>query len=235
MVVRIHPREFPCQDGIPMVRPPRFSTRRLPDSLRSRLEVATSLAWEAIVDTHAAQALAVINLLEDRLPLEDSLPRYLMEVDLNDAMTSAVRSRVLAASDANPAPAPDDHPPIALRSDGDEAAPDDDGGDRSAEAGWRRFRPDIVVRDFRQRQRRDEETEGLIKLALARAEEAVIATHVDNALTFVALLDDVVTLDRAVQVYLEAAGLSGGRAQTVHQRTMARLADVHLPLPRPRN
>jgi hypothetical protein len=220
-----------------MARPPRFSTRRLPESLRSRLEVATSLAWEAVVDAHVAQALAVINLLDDRLPLEDALPRYLMEVDLNDAMTSAVRSRVLAASDADPVPDTDVEPTIAIRTDGekDAGAADEGSTDASAEPGWRRFRPDIVVRDFRERQRRDEETESLIKLALARAEENVIATHVDNALTFVALLDDVVTLDRAVQVYLEAAALTGGRAQTVHQRTMARLADVHLPLPRPRN
>jgi hypothetical protein len=38
-------------------------------------------------------------------------------------------------------------------------------------------------------------------------------------------------VDRAVQAYLQAVGLSGGRGQSVHQRTMARLADVHLPLP----
>jgi hypothetical protein len=70
-----------------------------------------------------------------------------------------------------------------------------------------------------------------MQLALARAEEAVIATHVDNAITFAALLDEVLPLDRATQEYIEAVGLSGGRAQAVHQRTMARLADVHLPLP----
>jgi hypothetical protein len=70
-----------------------------------------------------------------------------------------------------------------------------------------------------------------MKLALARAEEAVIATHVDNAITFAALLDPVMPLDRATQEYIDAVGLSGGRAQAVHQRTMARLADVHLPMP----
>jgi hypothetical protein len=89
------------------------------------------------------------------------------------------------------------------------------------------------VREFREKQKRDDETEGLIKLALARAEEAVIATHVDNAITFAALLEGWLPVDRAVQEYLDAASLTGGRAQAVYQRTMARLADVHLPVPQP--
>jgi len=37
------------------------------------------MAWEALVETHVHQALAFVNLLRERMPLEESLPRYLLE------------------------------------------------------------------------------------------------------------------------------------------------------------
>lgn len=190
--------------------------------------MATAMAWEALVDTHVMQSLHFVKLLSDRMPIEDSLPRYLLEMDLGESMASAVRTRVLATGDDG-ALSDEQNPPIALRPGQDDSATplDDD------DAGWRRFRPDLAFRELRHRARRDNETENLIKLAFARAEESVIATHVDSAITFAALLDDVHPLNRAVQEYLDVVGLSGGRAQAVHQRTMARLADVHLPLPPP--
>jgi hypothetical protein len=207
-----------------MAGPARFSTRRLPDTLRSRLEVATALAWEALVETHVDQAHGFVLMLRDRMPLEESLPRYLLELDLGESIASAVRTRVLVRAEPDETVDSDPHIDIRPEPDGSPDEEDDDGG-------WRRFRPDVVVRGMRERQKRDDETEGWMKLALARAEEAVIATHVDNAITFAALLDEVLPLDRATQEYIDAVGLSGGRAQTVHQRTMARLADVHLPFP----
>jgi hypothetical protein len=213
----------------------RFSGRRLPDTLRSRLEVTTALAWEALVDAHVAQAVAFVKLLEDRAPFEESLPRYLMEVDVGDSTATAIRTRALVMfenTEDDPEPEPG---ALELRhpdAERIEAAP---AGSDSDEQGWRRFRPDVMMREMRERQRREDETETWIRLALARAEEAVIATHVDNALMFAALLGDAMPLDRGVQEYIDAVNLSGGRAQTVHQRTMARLADVHLPQTAPRN
>ncbi len=202
-----------------MARPPRMSGRRLPESLRSRLEVASALAWEALVDTHAQQAQSFVRLLEDRMPLEEALPRFLLEVDLGDAMANAVRNRAL----------------VAIEGPGEEVGvPRIPGDDADEETGWARFRPAVVMREFRARQRRDDETEMRIKLALARAEETAIATHVDNAITFAALLEGCLPFDRAIAEYLEAVGLIGSRAQAVHQRTMSRLADVHLPAPRGR-
>jgi len=215
-----------------MARQTRFSTKRLPDSARSRLEVSTALAWEALVETHAAQAAAFVQLLSDRVPLEETLPRYMLELDLSESMAAAVRTRVIVALESPEASeAITAADTLELRAPG--ASDNEAAEPASDESGWRRFRPDVVVREFRERQKRDDITEGLIKLALARAEEAVIATHVDNAITFAALLEGWLPIDRAVQEYLEAVTLSGGRAQAVHQRTMARLADVHLPIPQP--
>ncbi len=206
----------------------RMTGRRLPESIRNRLDVATAMAWEALAETHVAQALLFTQLLADRMPLEDALPRYLLEMDLGDAMAEAVRTRVLVTFEAE-APG-ESNPPIAIRPDvaahGSLPVGDSD------EPAWHRFRPDLALGRMRRRVQRDEETERLLKLALARAEEAAIATHVDNAITFAALLEEDLPLDRAVQSYLDAVGLSGGRAQSVHQRTMARLADVHIPLPK---
>src|SRR5690606_4305540 len=105
-----------------------------------------------------------------------------------DTMAAAVRTRVFvgleagnggngeadaairlhqrpAGSDSEPGAAPDPEP------DGPDADVIDDDG-------WRRFRPDVVVRGVIRRQRESDETELLAELALARAEEAVILTHV---------------------------------------------------------
>ena len=197
---------------------PRLPSRRLPESIRRRLEVATAMAWESLVEAHVAHALQFIALLREHLPLQESIARYLSEMDMEDSMATAVRTRALVSLEGS---GEAENPRARVVGAGKEdAGPESDG--------WRRFRPDVMVREARQRQRRNDEVEALIQLAIARAEEGVITTHVDNAITFAALLGEFLPLARAVQHYLGAVALSGGRAQAVYQRTMARLADVHL-------
>lgn len=194
--------------------------RNLPESVRRRVEVATAMAWEALVETHTRQAIDFVRLFEDRMELEHALIRYLREMDLSETIASAIRSRVLIEYEAEPEPTA-----VQLQLHADDADVDEAEDDE----GWRRFMPDAVMRDLRQRQRRNEETDMLLELSLARAEEETIRTHIDNAITFVALLDGYTTMGRAVKYYLAAISLAGGRAQAVFQRTMARLAEVHLP------
>jgi hypothetical protein len=207
-----------------MATPRRNPPRRLGESMRRKLEVTSAMSWEALVDCHVEQATQYVALLTDYLPVEDSLPRYLGEMDLGDTMAAAIRTRVLARvqDSAYGTTVP---PALPLREAGpgtaDEVGPGDEG--------WSLLRqPRRVVRGVRRRQRRNEEIERITLLSLARAEEDVIRTHVENAISFVALLEDELPLDRCVQQYLGAVGLAGGRAQTVFQRTMAKLADVHL-------
>lgn len=227
--------------------PPRF----LGSAMRRKLEVSTAMAWEALVETHLEQAAWFINILADQEPVEEALPRYLREMDLHETMAIAVRTRVLALHDGLAADAdaeadtdtdsgdvasagpkvlrPERTGAAGLRGRGvaDDDDDDDDGDDD--DGGWSLLRqPQRVVRGVRRRQRRSDEIDRLTMLGLARAEEYVIETHVENAIGFVALFEDQLSLDRAVQQYLGAVGLSGGRAQTVFQRTMARLAEVHL-------
>lgn len=191
-----------------------LTPRRLPEGVRRRLEVTTAMAWEALVEAHTRYALHFVALLGGRLDLRETLDRYLREMRLPESMAASVRTRVLVSlEDVEPVTGPG--LPIEQEDAGDE--------------GWRRFRPGILMRGVKERRRRDEAAEAVIKLALARAEEGVILTHVDNALSFAALLDPYLPLDRAVAEYVDAMELVGGRAQAVFQRAMARLAEVHLP------
>lgn len=207
-----------------MPTPRRNPPRRLGESMRRKLEVTSAMAWEALVDTHVDQAGSFVSLLADHMPVEESLPRYLSEMDLGETMAAAIRTRVLMrVEEAGEVPGGDGAglrfaPPV----------PDDepDAGDD-----WDILRqPRRVMQGVLRRQRRNEEIDRITELALARSEENVIGTHVENAISFVALLEDRLPLGRSVQQYLGAVGLAGSRAQTVFQRTMARLADVHLPL-----
>jgi len=203
--------------------------RRLPETVRRRLEVASATAWEALVEAHTSHALQLIALLADRLPFDDAVARYLREMEVSETMAAAVRNRVLVALED--AERPDDtRPSLQLFATTGEAqeAPEESDADGASE-GWRRFRPDVLMRGLKERHRRHDETEAWIRLAIARAEEGIISTHVDNAITFAALLEPHMPLERAVEEYNGALRLTGARAQAVHQRAMARLAEAHLP------
>jgi hypothetical protein len=178
------------------------------------------MAWEALVDAHVEQALEFMALFEDRFDLEECIERYVREMDIPDTMATAVRTRVLVTVEGTEASRQDEA--VSIRSEGDTEAGE-------SEEGWKRFRPDLVMRGVIDRQRRNEEADRLIELAIARSEERIITTHVDNAITFAALLEDSGSLSRGVAQYLSALNVTGGRGQSVLQRTMARLADVHLP------
>lgn len=193
-----------------MPTPRRTTPRSLPEPMRRKLEVTTAMAWENLVETHVAEATAFIHHLDDLIPVEETLTRYLREMDLTETMATAVRTRVLLGLGE-------------LSAHHEEPAAEDED-----ETLWSRLRPSAVVREVKDRQRRGEEIDRITMLLLARSEEAVIGTHVENAIGFAALLDGSTTLDRAVQHYMGSVNLAGCRGQVVFQRTMARLADVHL-------
>ncbi|HSK19754.1 MAG TPA: hypothetical protein VK912_11455 [Longimicrobiales bacterium] len=192
------------------------------DAIRRKLDVTSAMSWEALVDAHVDEAMQFVALAAPYEPIEEALPRYLREMDIQTAMAAAIRTRVLTAVEEEPPVAPGDlfdDPPLQF--------PGDDLEDE--DVGWSLLRnPQRVVRGVIRRQKRSDEYERLTQLALARAEERAIRTHIENAIGFVALLGDE-PFDRAIESYLRSVDVSGGRAQAVFQRTMARLADVHLP------
>src|SRR5690606_37408527 len=203
--------------------------RRLPETVRRRLEVASATAWEALVEAHTSHALQLIALLADRLPFDDAVTRYLREMEVSETMAAAIRNRVLVALED--AERPDDSRPSLqlFAPSSEDGEPHDEAAAGADAEGWRRFRPDVLMRGLKERHRRHDETENWIRLAVARAEEGIISTHVNNAITFAALLEPHMPLERAVEEYNGALRLTGPRAQAVHQRAMARLAEAHLP------
>lgn len=201
-----------------MPAPNPITTLRLPSTIRRHLDVATAGAWEALTDAHADEALRLIGLVADDWSFDESLDYYFAEMGITGSLATGVRNRVLVRMEEQER-LDVDRPSLHMTRGEDEAG-------NGATPGWKRFRPDHLVRQMRARQQRAGETGRWANLAIAQAEEAILAVHVDNALDFVALLEEHLSLERAVSYYVDAIGLSSCRAQAVVQRSMARLADA---------
>ena len=68
-----------------------------------------------------------------------------------------------------------------------------------------------------------------LRLALARAEEAIIRSHVDNALMFVDTLAEDLPFDRAIDTYIRVMGIPEPLASTVATRTLVVLGQDLVP------
>ncbi len=80
-----------------------------------------------------------------------------------------------------------------------------------------------MVLSWLKRRRMSEAARRRLMIALAKAEEELVETHVRNALHVYAAVSDELPLDRALEIYLEA--LDPGEPQTsiIARRVMARL------------
>lgn len=68
-----------------------------------------------------------------------------------------------------------------------------------------------------------------VRLAQARAEEAIIGTHVENALMFVDTLAEDLPFDRAIEMYVRVMGIPEPLASTVVTRSLVTLGEDLLP------
>jgi hypothetical protein len=68
-----------------------------------------------------------------------------------------------------------------------------------------------------------------LKLAQARAEEAMIRAHVDNALMFVDTLAEDLAFDRAIDTYIREMAIPEPLASTVATRTLVVLGEDLVP------
>jgi hypothetical protein len=68
-----------------------------------------------------------------------------------------------------------------------------------------------------------------LRLAQARADEAIIRAHVDNALMFVDTLAEDLTFDRAIDTYVREMGVPEPLATTVATRTLVILGQELVP------
>lgn len=68
-----------------------------------------------------------------------------------------------------------------------------------------------------------------LRLSLARAEEAIVRSHVDNALMFVDVLAEDMTFDRAIDTYIREMAIPEPLASTVATRTLVVLGQELVP------
>ena len=75
------------------------------------------------------------------------------------------------------------------------------------------------------------EAEQRLRLAQARAEEALIRTHIENALHFVETLAPDVTFERALDIYVREMGVADPLASVIATRALVALGDTLVPRP----
>jgi hypothetical protein len=185
--------------------------QRLPADRVRRLELAMAAAIEARLDTHAEQALNLVAVLAPRMSFDQAVERYIDIMGLGGEEAQIVRTRAL----------------VALGETGvaEELARERPGSRLS----WKYATPLGAVRFVRRQLRRNAEEDLWMELSAARAEEALIRTHLKHALNFIGILEEHFPPTRAVSLYLEQLEVPSSRARSVYQRTLARVASVELP------
>jgi hypothetical protein len=181
--------------------------RQFPRAFRARVRIAYAVAWEALISTHTEQARQFIEEFSNRIAPLEALELYLTVVPAAEAMREPVRTRTLSILDIDCLP--QQTPLPVLR-------------------GWRALRPDLLVKLIRYRREYAEKTVELARLVGARAEEAITATHVNNARQFTELLRELLPVERAIGEYLRAFYLSLGAGQLVLQRVKSEAAGSEL-------
>lgn len=190
-----------------MTVPSQMSVRRIPEALHLKVRVAYAAAWEALIGTHTDQALQFVCEFAPRLPVLEGLDLYFGVTAVPEAMQETVRFRTLTALDLESLP-----PLVPLPS----------------LAGWQRLRVDLLLEQQRYCRRYHEKTLELARMVGARAAEAVVATHVENAIGFLQLLRGALPVNAATDRYLREFGLPANVAQMVLQRVQARVAGDEL-------
>ena len=92
---------------------------------------------------------------------------------------------------------------------------------------FKRFFPESIFK-----RKMEPAAERRLRLALARAEEAIVRSHVDNALMFVDVLAEDMTFDRAIDAYVREMSIPEPLASTVATRTLVVLGQELVPFRR---
>jgi hypothetical protein len=190
-----------------MSTPSQMSLRRIPEALHLRVRIAYANAWEALIGTHTSQALQFVCEFAARTPVLRALDLYFEVVAVQAGMQESVRTRCLTSLELESLPPL--AAPVPLK-------------------GWQVLRVDRFIERQQYRRRFEEKTVQLARMVGARAAEAVIATHVENALGFYELLRGVMPVDQVTEHYLREFSLQSSAAQMVWQRVQARVAGEQL-------
>jgi len=187
--------------------PSQMSVRRFPDAVHARLRVAYAVGWDALVSTHAEQATLFVEEFASRIPVLEALEHYFEVVPVPLDMQEAVRVRTLSHLDLDWIPVTAALPQLGP---------------------WAIFRPDKVIEVMRYRRQFHERTRQLARMVGARAAEAVLVTHVGNALSLAVLLRGQAPPDDVVTHYIKEFALPLAQAHAVFQRAQAAMAGEQL-------
>ena len=88
-----------------MTVPSQMSLRRIPDALHLQVRVGYAASWEALIDTHTRQALQFVTEFASRIPVLEGLDLYFRVTAVPEGMHEVVRSRTLTALDLKTAAA----------------------------------------------------------------------------------------------------------------------------------
>lgn len=191
-------------------------------SLQRQVDLSTAVCQERLLATHVRHVLALVDLVSDRLPFDDALDIYVRILSLTPEQARNIGSRALAElgrrggtprQEAPRAPEPA------------EVEPEEEPSTAS------QGRSDAIFSRLRRRVRGrvQDELRDRINLAAARTEDALLETHVENALLFKKALADETTPPEAVELYLETMMLPEGVADVIYNRTLRIVADQVLP------
>ncbi len=184
-----------------------MSLRRIPAALHLHVRIAYANAWESLIGTHVSQAQQFVCEFASRAPVLRALDLYFEVVAVPEAMQEVVRTRTLTSLELESLPQLTPMPTMR---------------------GWQFLRIDQFLEQQQYRRRYQEKTLQLARMVGARAAEAVVATHVENAIGFCALLRGVLPVEQATEHYLREFSLSSGAAGMVWQRVQARVAGEEL-------
>jgi hypothetical protein len=172
-------------------------------SERPQVQMAYAAAWEALIGVHSSQAHLFVQEFASRLPVLDALDLYFRVVPVPEPMIEPARVRALVSIDLDSLPPRGSLPTVA---------------------GWQWLRLDVVSDVLHFRREYNRRTTMLARMVGARAAEAVLATHVENAVEFARLLRRLMPAERAIAHYVREFTLSPPAAQSVSQRAKAELA-----------
>jgi hypothetical protein len=184
-----------------------MSVREIPHILRTQARIALASAWEALVDTHSAQAVPFIQEFASRITVLEALELYLRVGAVPDTMREVVRSRTLLGIDLACLPA---RIPLPVLS------------------GFDFLLPHRIYAVGRRRREHRDTTLQLAQLVGARAEEAILQTHVSSAMRLVRLLQGTMSAEKVAAYYIREFALPLAVGHAVYRRVQALVAGEQL-------
>jgi hypothetical protein len=173
-----------------------------------QVQVAYARAWEALVESHRAEAASFVEALAPLVSVDEALDAYFREVPVPLGMRDAVRTGTFLRLDFSTldGPRPEGTP-----------------------SGWALLNPGTLLGVTRRMASATQEARRRMTLATARALEGLAATHKSNALMLAGTRSG--SSEEGVRHYIRTMDLPAHAAQMVYQQALAAMAEVELDAP----